>query len=86
MDFTAPKLAANKRQTWNSIPGVNVRGRVFHAFDHWALVPAADLLVLRHAIESLNPAATGEANAILHLVDDELRRRSAVLPPAGQVS
>jgi len=86
MDFTAPKLTATERDSWNSLAAVNVRGRVVHAFDHWALVPAADLLMLRHAIESLNPAATGEADPILRLVDEELRRRSAVLPPAGQAS
>jgi len=86
MHFTAPKLTSTKRHSWDSISGVNVQGRVVHAFDQWALVPAADLLMLRHAIESLGPAASGEADAVLHLVEEELRRRSAVLPPAGQAS
>jgi len=83
MDFTAPKLQAQKQHSRISAPGFNAPARVVHAFDRWALVPAADLLMLRHAIESFSLAAAGEAGVVLHFVEEELRRRSAVLPAAG---
>ncbi len=92
MDFTAQdvktqEFAAKKAHFRTSLHSRTLPGRVIHAFDCWALVPAADLLMLRHAIESFShPGVATDAETVLHLVDEELRRRSAVLPAAGQVS
>ncbi|HEY1155490.1 MAG TPA: hypothetical protein VGE95_04260 [Arthrobacter sp.] len=83
--FTAQEVRAQHSRSWFYRPGATAPGRVFHAFDGWALVPAADLLMLRRAIER-SGAGLREADAILQSVELELVRRSAVLPPAGQAS
>ncbi|MGN6440419.1 MAG: hypothetical protein ACTHL6_00740 [Arthrobacter sp.] len=85
--FAAQKVRVQEPHSWFYPPGGTAPGRVFHAFDGWALVPAADLLMLRHAIErsgaELPGAELREADAILRSVEQELVRRSAVLPPPG---
>jgi len=85
--FAAQEVRAQEPHSWFYPPGGTAPGRVIHAFDGWALVPAADLLMLRHAIErsgaELPGAELREAEAILRSVEQELVRRSAVLPPPG---
>jgi len=78
--FTTQEVRAQGPHSWFYRPGATAPSRVFHAFDGWDLVPAADLLMLRHAIER-SGADLREADAILQSVEQELLRRSAVLPP-----
>ncbi|HSU48226.1 MAG TPA: hypothetical protein VLJ40_15100 [Arthrobacter sp.] len=74
---------ADRPRTGKIVPGTTSQGRVFHAFRRWPLVPAADLLLLRHALQDSNSDREPEqAYALLCLIDDELVRRSA-LPPAS---
>lgn len=79
---TAQDVRTQKPRSWFFRPGGTAPGRVFHAFDGLALVPAADLLMLRHAF-GRSGAELGEADIILQSVEQELLRRSAVLPPPG---
>ncbi|TQJ58117.1 hypothetical protein FBY30_0332 [Arthrobacter sp. SLBN-83] len=78
--FTTQEVRDQGPHSWFYRPGATAPGRVFHAFDGWDLVPAADLLMLRHAIER-SGADLRDADAILQFVEQELLRRSAVLPP-----
>ena len=85
--FAAQEVRAQEAHSWFHPPGGTAPGRVFHAFDGWALVPAADLLMLRHAIErsgaELPGAELREAEAILRSVEQELVRRSQSCPRLG---
>jgi hypothetical protein len=76
--------AADRPPAGTIRPGAPAQGRVFHAFRRWPLVPAADLLLLRHALEDCNIALEPDQSYALRcLVEDELMRRSALPPASG---
>ncbi|GGH96383.1 hypothetical protein ACFFGR_06440 [Arthrobacter liuii] len=76
--------AADRPLTGKIRPGTTSQGRIFHAFRGWPLVPAADLLLLRHAVERGTLASGPDhASDLLRLVDQELTRRAALPVASG---
>ncbi|MDP9988866.1 hypothetical protein J2S98_004055 [Arthrobacter oryzae] len=76
--------AAGQPPTGKIRPTTTAQGRGFHAFRRWPLVPAADLLLLRHALERSTPSdGPGPANQLLLSVNEEIARRAALLPASG---
>ncbi|TWD48364.1 hypothetical protein FB478_11062 [Arthrobacter sp. AG367] len=76
--------AADQPPSGRIRPGTSSQDRVFHAFRRWPLVPAADLLLLRHALVGQDSSTEPDhASALRCLVDDELTRRLALPPASG---
>lgn len=76
--------AADQPPSGRIRPGTSSQGRVFHAFRRWPLVPASDLLLLRHALVGQDSSTEPDhASALRCLVDDELTRRLALPPASG---
>ncbi len=64
--------------------GTTPSGGVFHAFHRLQLVPTADLLRLRRALQQAKGVtASGAAESLLHQVHGKLSRRQDQSPQAG---
>ncbi|PTT68517.1 hypothetical protein [Arthrobacter sp. HMWF013] len=66
--------------------GLSPAGRISKSFRRWLAVPVSDLIMLRHVLQrQVEKDGSAEAQALLHLVDAELIRRSAslvgIIPP-----
>jgi hypothetical protein len=64
--------------------GTTPSGRVFHTFHRLQLMPTADLLRLRRALQqAMDVTVSGAAESLLHEVHRELSRRQDQSPQIG---